>query len=117
MSQYYKGTGTMLKKNDSPLKKLRDSSEVKVMAMDIDYACVDLSSEQRLEIAKVLANLGYGKIKTGIWEVLEGGYAIACSSCKERMELYWPDGTEVGPSLYYCPYCGAKMTDKISKIN
>lgn len=48
-----------------------------------------------------------------IWEVSEKGYVITCSNCKERMELYWPDGTEVGPSLPYCPYCGAKMTDKI----
>jgi hypothetical protein len=54
-------------------------------------------------------------IKEATWEITERGCVITCSNCKERVELYWPDGTEVGPSLYYCPYCGAKMTSKITK--
>lgn len=54
-------------------------------------------------------------IKEAVWEITERGCVITCSNCKERVELYWPDGTEVGPSLYYCPHCGAKMVSKITK--
>jgi len=104
----------MLKKKNKELsvERITDKEEVKMMANDIDYACVNLSSEQRLEIAKVLAILGYGKLnkeKTGNWVVSERGCVITCSNCKERVELYWPDGTEIGPTLPYCPFCGTKI--------
>ena len=54
----------MFKKKNKELsvERITDKEEVKMMAMDIYYACVDLSLEQRLEIAKVLTILGYGKI-------------------------------------------------------
>jgi hypothetical protein len=104
----------MFKKKNKELsvEKLTDKEEVKMMAMDIGYACVDLFLEQRLEIAKVLTILGYGKLnkeKTGSWAISEKGCVITCSNCKERVELYWPDGTEVGPTLPYCPFCGIKI--------
>lgn len=54
-------------------------------------------------------------VKEGTWEITERGCVITCSNCKERMEFYWPDGTEVGLCLPYCPSCGAKMISKITK--
>ena len=35
------------------------------MATDMNFACIELSKEQRLEIARVLINLGYSKIPEG----------------------------------------------------
>lgn len=42
------------------------------------------------------------------WVVSENGCVITCSSCGERLELCYPDGTEVR-CLPRCPWCGAKM--------
>lgn len=42
------------------------------------------------------------------WVVTERGCVISCSKCGYRLELCYPDGTEVG-SLPHCPACGAKM--------
>ena len=61
-----------------------------------------------LYLAELLYNAGYRKQKQGKWLVTERGCVITCSNCKERVELYYPDGTEVGPALTYCPYCGSK---------
>lgn len=54
-----------------------------------------------------LYNAGYRKQKQGKWIVTERGCVITCSNCKERVELYYPDGTPTG-LLPYCPYCGSK---------
>lgn len=42
-----------------------------------------------------------------MWNVTENGCVITCSDCGRRLELAYPDGTEVR-SLPYCPYCGAE---------
>lgn len=42
------------------------------------------------------------------WITSYMGCVINCSNCGERLELCYPDGTEVR-ALPYCPYCGAKM--------
>ncbi len=47
------------------------------------------------------------------WVYTEKGCVITCSNCNERLELCYPDGTEV-IALPYCPQCGAKMTNKIN---
>ena len=42
------------------------------------------------------------------WVVTERGCVITCSNCNERLEMCYPDGTEVR-WLPYCPWCGEKM--------
>lgn len=44
----------------------------------------------------------------GEWVVTENGCVITCSECGYRLELCYPDGTEVR-SLPACPICGVKM--------
>ena len=44
----------------------------------------------------------------GKWITEENGCVILCSNCHERLELCYPDGTEVR-ELPYCPHCGRKM--------
>lgn len=44
----------------------------------------------------------------GKWIVTERGCVISCSNCGYRLELCYPDGTEVR-SLSHCPSCGAKI--------
>ena len=46
--------------------------------------------------------------KKAHWVESERGCVITCSECNERLELYYPDGTEVR-RLDYCPSCGARM--------
>ena len=46
--------------------------------------------------------------KRGKWITSIMGCVINCSNCGERLELCYPDGTEVR-ELPYCPYCGAQM--------
>lgn len=58
--------------------------------------------------AKTLYNTGCRILKQGKWLVTEQGRVITCSNCNKEIELYYPDGTEVGPALTYCPYCGSK---------
>lgn len=45
------------------------------------------------------------------WVVSENGCIITCSNCGERLELYYPDSTEVR-YLPHCPWCGKKMEEK-----
>lgn len=49
-----------------------------------------------------------GKTNNGRWIEREMGCVILCSKCGKRLELCYPDGTEVR-RLPYCPFCGAKM--------
>ena len=58
--------------------------------------------------AELLYNAGYRKQKEGEWVVTENGCVITCSECGYRLELCYPDGTEVR-SLPACPNCGTKM--------
>lgn len=46
--------------------------------------------------------------KVGYWVYSEKGCVINCSNCGERLELCYPDGTELRATKY-CPNCGAKM--------
>lgn len=42
------------------------------------------------------------------WVISERGCVITCPNCGERLELCYPDGTEVR-YLPYCPWCGKKL--------
>ena len=42
------------------------------------------------------------------WVITENGCVITCPNCGERLELCYPDGTEVR-YLPYCPWCGKKL--------
>ena len=42
------------------------------------------------------------------WETSEKGCVIKCANCNERLEMCYPDGTEIR-ELPYCPFCGSKM--------
>ena len=44
---------------------MNEKEIIEEMASDINFACVELSKEQRLEIARVLINLDYCKIPEG----------------------------------------------------
>lgn len=57
--------------------------------------------------ATALYNADYRKQKQGKWLITAKGCIITCSNCKERVDLYYPDGTQTG-LLPYCPYCGSK---------
>lgn len=42
------------------------------------------------------------------WVITENGCVITCPKCGERLELCYPDGTEVR-YLPHCPWCGKKL--------
>ena len=42
------------------------------------------------------------------WVITENGCVITCPKCGERLELCYPDGTEVR-YLPHCPWCGRKL--------
>jgi hypothetical protein len=42
------------------------------------------------------------------WIITENGCVITCPNCGERLELCYPDGTEVR-YLPHCPWCGKKL--------
>ena len=42
------------------------------------------------------------------WIITENGCVITCPKCGERLELCYPDGTEVR-YLPHCPWCGKKL--------
>ena len=44
------------------------------------------------------------------WIISENGCVIACPNCGERLELCYPDGTEVR-YLPHCPWCGKKLEE------
>lgn len=49
--------------------------------------------------------------KKETWVVSENGCVITCPKCGHRLELCYPDGTEVR-YLPHCPWCGKKMEEK-----
>ena len=61
-----------------------------------------------MRYAEELYNAGYHKQREGEWVISENGCVITCSECGYRLELCYPDGTEVR-SLPACPNCGTKM--------
>ena len=48
------------------------------------------------------------KKKDDTWIITENGCVITCPNCGERLELCYPDGTEVR-YLPHCPWCGKKI--------
>jgi hypothetical protein len=58
--------------------------------------------ENKIEDKKLIG------VRCGDWIITENGCVITCSECNERLELSYPDGTEVR-WLPHCPYCGTKM--------
>ena len=44
------------------------------------------------------------------WIITEKGCVITCPKCGERLELCYPDGTEVR-YLPHCPWCGKKLEE------
>jgi hypothetical protein len=48
------------------------------------------------------------EIKPDHWIVTERGCVITCPNCGERLELCYPDGTEVR-YLPHCPWCGKAL--------
>lgn len=50
------------------------------------------------------------EIPTEHWTVTENGCVITCPKCGERLELCYPDGTEVR-YLPHCPWCGKKLEE------
>lgn len=63
---------------------------------------------QTYRVLKQLAERGYCKQQQGRWIYSNMGCVINCSNCGERLELCYPDGTEIRETAY-CPFCGAKM--------
>ena len=47
-------------------------------------------------------------VKNDTWVITENGCVITCPNCGERLELCYPDGTEVR-YLPHCPWCGKKL--------
>ena len=45
-----------------------------------------------------------------LWIVTENDCVITCPNCGERLELCYPDGTEVR-YLPHCPWCGKKLLE------
>lgn len=48
------------------------------------------------------------RAKNDSWIITEKGCVITCPNCGERLELCYPDGTEVR-YLPHCPWCGKKL--------
>ena len=44
------------------------------------------------------------------WIIAENGCVITCPKCGERLELCYPDGTEVR-YLPHCPWCGKNLEE------
>ena len=49
--------------------------------------------------------------KKATWVITENGCAITCPKRGERLELCYPDGTEVR-YLLHCPWGGKKLEEK-----
>lgn len=47
--------------------------------------------------------------KSDTWIITENGCVITCPNCGHRLELCYPDGTEVR-YLPHCPYCGKRLS-------
>ena len=75
---------------------------------DYDYKPRTVCGETDCEgcIIKYVGDIELCKVqKKETWVVSENGCVITCPKCGERLELCYPDGTEVR-YLPHCPYCG-----------
>ena len=58
-----------------------------------------------------VVELSHKAQKKETWVVTENGCVIICPNCGKRLELCYPDGTEVR-YLPHCPWCGKKLEEK-----
>lgn len=85
-------------------------SKLEVGLLRASTRCIELGAT--LELMKGAAESykrRYEKtLREGTWVVTENGCVITCSECGYRLELCYPDGTEVR-WLPGCPNCRTKM--------
>lgn len=72
----------------------------------------DMVYQKLCDLEDIIENHDLDFKKRGKWIYTEKGCVITCSYCGERLELCYPDGTEIRWSKH-CPSCGALM-DEIS---
>jgi hypothetical protein len=60
--------------------------EIEEMASDMNFACVELSKEQRLEIARVLINLDYCQRPEGSIVLNAKDIETTCKHCRSKYE-------------------------------
>lgn len=67
-------------------------------------------------VARVVENVGKRILEGNVddemedrWIITENGCVITCPKCGERLELCYPDGTEVR-YLPHCPWCGKRLS-------
>lgn len=84
------------------------SKEKQLEKMATDIYSLLRSDTMSRAMASLLYEKGWYKQSEGKWIVTERGCVIRCSECEERLELCYPDGTEIR-TLPYCPHCGVKM--------
>ena len=58
-----------------------------------------------------VVELSHKAHKNETWVMTENGCVIICPNCDKRLELYYPDGTEVR-YLPHCSWCGKKLEEK-----
>lgn len=68
----------------------------------------DNTSEYEDFKAKMKRVITSAKGQCDSWVISENGCVITCPNCGERLELCYPDGTEVR-YLPHCPWCGKKL--------
>lgn len=82
----------------------------------LKYYLMELSTEDIKTLSELVERIDNidKELKNGLlqqngkWVYSEMGCVINCSNCGERLELCYPDGTEIRATKY-CPNCGAKM--------
>lgn len=72
-----------------------------VLAHEIDDGRIS-----RFEILSV--GISADNNKPQRWVIEENGCVVRCPECRQRLELCYPDGTEVR-RLPHCPHCGQRV--------
>lgn len=70
----------------------------------------DMVYQKLCDLEDIIDNHDLDFKKRGKWIYTEKGCVITCSYCGERLELCYPDGTEIRWSKH-CPSCGALMDE------
>ena len=82
-------------------------------AYTIDYEPRTICGETDCEgcIIKYAGDIELCKAqKKETWVITENGCVITCPKCGHRLELCYPDGTEVR-YLPHCPWCGKRLEE------